>query len=98
MSGAPEYELVGVLHAILPPIQLRPDRIKLPFVVLSDTPQPQLILLEAYTPLAEKLRILPLSEKIRVRFTLEGRLWHPPQGQSRYVTRLVAIAVERLSA
>ncbi len=98
MSGAPEYELSGVIEAILPAVRLPKQRIKVPFVVLSDTPRPQRILLEAFDAVAQQVQQLPLREKVRVRFALEGWLWHPPQGASRYVTRLVALTIERIPA
>ncbi|MCX7606991.1 MAG: DUF3127 domain-containing protein [Bacteroidia bacterium] len=98
MSGAPEYELEGILQMVLPPVPVGRSRYKLPFVVLSDTPRPQSIQFEAYGDLIPYIQNLPLRERVRVRFALEGWLWHPPQGASRYVTRLTAIAVERLHA
>lgn len=96
MSGAPEYELRGVLEAILPAIRLPKERVKVPFVVLSDTTRPQRILLEAFDAVAQQVQQLPLQEKVQVRFAIEGWLWHPPQGSSRYITRLVALRVERV--
>lgn len=98
MNGAPEYELRGVLEAILPAVRLPRERFKVPFVVLSDTARPQRILLEAFDAVARQVQQLPLREKVRVHFAIEGWLWHPPQGESRYITRLVALAVERIPA
>lgn len=97
MSGAPEYELVGLLHAVLPPVRLGASRSKIPFVILTDTPRPQQILLEAHEPLTLALRDVPLQARIHVRFAIEGWLWHPPQGAARYVVRLVALEIKRLS-
>ncbi|GIV24441.1 MAG: hypothetical protein KatS3mg026_0133 [Bacteroidia bacterium] len=96
MSGAPEYQLVGLLHALLPVVPLGRDRKKQPFVVLTDTPRPQYILLEAHGPLVERVQKVPLHAKVAVRFALEGWLWHPPQGAARYVVRLLALEITRL--
>lgn len=96
MSGAPEYQLVGLLHAVLPAVPLGRDRKKQPFVVLTDTPRPQYILLEAQGPLIETLQKVPLQARVAVRFALEGWLWHPPQGTARYVVRLVAVEIRRM--
>jgi len=96
MSGAPEYQLLGWLHAVLPIVPLGRDRKKQPFVVLTETPRPQYILLEAHGPLIETLQKIPLQARVAVRFALEGWLWHPPQGAARYVVRLVALEIDRI--
>ncbi|MCS7189099.1 MAG: DUF3127 domain-containing protein [Bacteroidia bacterium] len=98
MEGAPTYELKGTLHAILPRVSLGRGRFKVPFVVLSDTATPQFILMEAHEEMADNLQKIPLGERIRVRFVIEGWLWHPPYGKSRFITRLRAVELERLSA
>ncbi|MCX8113033.1 MAG: hypothetical protein N3E49_07575 [Bacteroidia bacterium] len=96
MSGAPEYELVGLLHSVSAPVRYGYGRQKQQILLLSDTPSPQMIPLEVHEPLMQELHRIPLQAKVRVRFAMEGRLWHPPQGSPRPILRLIVIEIERL--
>lgn len=96
MQGAPEYEVTGIIREIQPPLKYGRGRIKQVFLLLTDTPVPQMLPIEAHADLIEELQKIPLLSRVRVRFALEGQLWHPPQGAPRPIIRLVAKALIRL--
>lgn len=96
MRGAPEYEVTGIIRDIQPPLKYGRDRLKQQFLLLTDTPTPQILPIEVHGSLIETLRQIPLLSRVRVRFALEGQLWHPPQGSPRPIVRLIAIAIIRL--
>lgn len=95
-TGAPEYEVVGILQNILPLIRYGHGKQKQTFLLLSDTPSPQLLPIEARNEQIATLQRIPLLSKVKVRFALEGQLWHPPQGSPRPILRLVALEITRL--
>ncbi|MDW8416004.1 MAG: hypothetical protein RML92_00440 [Bacteroidia bacterium] len=78
------------------PVKYGLSRIKQQLIVLTDTPSPQMIPIEVHGSLLEKCQQLPLRTKVRVRFALEGRLWHPPQGAPKHVLRLIALEITPL--
>ncbi|MEN3040998.1 MAG: hypothetical protein ABDH66_05620 [Bacteroidia bacterium] len=92
-SGAPEYELTGLLYSVAAPVKYGLGRIKQQLIILTETPSPQMIPIEVHDALLEKCRLLPLRTRVRVRFALEGRLWHPPQGAPKPILRLVALEI-----
>lgn len=96
MSGAPEYEVTGVIREILPAVLYGRGRTKQQFILLTDTPSPQVLPIEVREDSIEQLRQIPLHARVRVRFALEGQLWHPPQGAPRPIVRLVAVGIYRL--
>ncbi|MCS6790230.1 MAG: DUF3127 domain-containing protein [Bacteroidia bacterium] len=97
MQESLQYELTGILHATFPPVKVGVSRQRRSFVVLTDTLSPQYILLEAYDTLAQSLEQLPPRTKVKVIFRLEGQLWHPPQGKARYLNKLVAVEIKRIT-
>lgn len=96
MLGAPEYEITGVIREVLPAVRYGRGKTKQQFILLTDTPSPQILPIEVREGTTEQLREIPLHAKVRVRFALEGQMWHPPQGAPRPIVRLVAVGIYRL--
>ncbi|MCS7298280.1 MAG: DUF3127 domain-containing protein [Bacteroidia bacterium] len=97
MEGAPEYEIIGRLYKLLPVIRYGRRQVKQQFILLTETPTPQMLLMEVTEALIDQLRSYPPQVRLKVRFTIEGRLWHPPHGEARPVMQLRAIELERLT-
>lgn len=97
MEGVPTCEVSGIIHTILPPVRYGRNREKQTFLLLTDTPSPQLLPIEVSDQLLALFRQVPLHARVKVRFALLGQLWHPPQGNPKPLLRLLAIDIKRLT-
>jgi hypothetical protein len=92
-------EVTGRLHAIFDTKQVTERFSKREFVVeMSDNPKyPQLVLFQLTGNRCENLDGLNVGDDVRVEFSLRGREWKSPQGETKYFNSLDVWTIERAS-
>lgn len=95
MEGVGPYVCRGLLLEVQSPIKLTRGTIKYNFVLQVGS---QLLLIEAYDAVGETLLKLPSKALLEVSFVIRGWQWYPPQGEPRYVLRLVAQRITPISS
>ena len=92
-------EVTGRLHAIFDTKQVTERFSKREFVVeMSDNPTyPQLVLFQLTGNRCENLDGLNVGDDVRVEFSLRGREWKSPQGETKYFNSLDVWTIERAS-
>ena len=93
-------EVTGRLHAIFDTKQVTERFSKREFVVeMSDNPKyPQLVLFQLTGNRCENLDGLNVGDDVRVEFSLRGREWKSPQGETKYFNSLDVWTIERASS
>jgi len=93
------FEIQGRLHAIFDANQITERFRKREFVVeLADSPQyPQFVMFQLTGNRCEHLDGLKVGDDVRIDFSLRGREWQSPKGETRYFNSLDVWTVERTS-
>jgi hypothetical protein len=93
-------EVTGRLNAIFDTKQVTERFSKREFVVeMSDNPKyPQLVLFQLTGNRCENLDGLNVGDDVRVEFSLRGREWKSPQGETKYFNSLDVWTIERASS
>ncbi len=86
-EGVGPYTCHGILQEMQPPVKLARGTTKYSFILQVGT---QRLLIEAYDTVGEALLQLAPKSSIEVTFVIKGWQWYPPQGEPRYILRLVA--------
>ena len=94
------FETSGRLHAVGDTKQVTERFRKREFVVeLADNPRfPQFVQFELTGDRCEHLDGFEVGEQVRVEFSLRGREWKSPKGETRYFNSLDVWTVESLGA
>jgi hypothetical protein len=90
-------EATGTLHTIFNTVQVSERFSKREFVVeLNDNPKyPQLVLFQATGDRCEQLDNLQVGDEVKIEFSLRGREWRSPKGETKYFNSLDVWKVER---
>lgn len=89
-------EVTGKLHAIFDTKQVTDRFMKREFVVeVADNPKyPQLVLFQLTGDRCEQLDRLRVGDSVRIEFSLRGREWRSPQGETKYFNSLDVWTIE----
>jgi hypothetical protein len=89
-------EVSGKLHAIFDTKQVTDRFMKREFVVeIADNPKyPQLVLFQLTGDRCEQLDRMQVGDPVRIEFSLRGREWRSPQGETKYFNSLDVWTVE----
>ena len=92
------FETSGKLHAVAETKQVTERFRKREFVVeLADNPRfPQFVQFELTGERCEHLDGFEVGEQVRVEFSLRGREWKSPKGETKYFNSLDVWTVERM--
>ena len=92
------FETSGKLHAVADTKQVTERFRKREFVVeLTDNPRfPQFVQFELTGDRCEHLDGFEVGEQVRVEFSLRGREWKNPKGETKYFNSLDVWTVERM--
>lgn len=90
----------GRIHALFDAQQVTQRFRKREFVLeLGDNPRyPQFVMFQLTGDRCENLDGFSAGEEVRVEFSLRGREWQSPQGETRYFNSLDVWTIERLGA
>lgn len=93
-------ETTGRIHALFDTQQVTERFRKREFVVeLGDNPRyPQYVQFQLTGDRCENLDGFQVGEEVRVEFSLRGREWQSPKGETRYFNSLDVWTLERLGA
>ena len=93
-------ETTGRIHALFDTQQVTERFRKREFVVeLGDNPRyPQYVLFQLTGDRCENLDGFEVGEEVKVEFSLRGREWQSPRGETKYFNSLDVWTLERLSA
>lgn len=100
MLGAMGYQVNGRLHAIFE-AQQKTERFRVrEFVLeLAENPRyPQLVQFQLTGDRCEAIDEYKVGDDVRVEFSLRGREWQSPRGETRYFNSLDVWTVERAEA
>jgi Domain of unknown function (DUF3127) len=92
------FETSGKLHAVSDTKQVTERFRKREFVIeLADNPRfPQFVQFELTGDRCEHLDGFEVGEQVRVEFSLRGREWKSPRGETKYFNSLDVWTVERM--
>jgi hypothetical protein len=90
-------EISGKLHAIFDTNQVTERFRKREFVIeLADNPRyPQFVMFQLSGDRCENLDGFDLGDEVRIEFSLRGREWQSPQGETKYFNSLDVWTIER---
>lgn len=90
-------EISGKLHAIFDTNQVTERFRKREFVIeLGDNPRyPQFVMFQLSGDRCENLDGFGLGDEVRLEFSLRGREWQSPQGETKYFNSLDVWTIER---
>lgn len=93
-------EATGRIHALFDTQQVTERFRKREFVVeLADNPRfPQFVLFQLTGDRCENLDGFDVGDEVRVEFSLRGREWQSPKGETRYFNSLDVWTLQRLGA
>ena len=93
-------ETNGRIHAVFEAQQVTERFRKREFVIeLADNPRyPQLVLFQLTGDRCEQLDGFQVGDEVRVEFSLRGREWQSPRGETKYFNSLDVWTLERLGA
>lgn len=93
-------ELTGKIHAVFETKQVSEKFRKREFVLeTNDNPKyPQTVLFEMTGDRCEQLNEIAEGDEVRVEFSVRGREWHSPKGETKYFNSLDVWKVERVGA
>ena len=91
-------EITGVLHTIFPTAQVSERFTKREFTLeLRDNPKyPQIVLFQLTGDRISQLDDLRVGDSCRVEFSLRGREWRSPKGETKYFNSLDVWRIESL--
>ncbi len=94
------FEISGKLHAIFDVNQVTERFRKREFVIeLADNPRyPQYVQFQLTGDRADNLEGYSVGDQVKLEFSLRGREWQSPQGETKYFNSLDVWAVERIGA
>jgi len=94
------YEATGRLHAVYDTQQVTERFRKREFVVeLGDNPRyPQYVLFQLTGDRTDELEGYEVGDEVRVDFSLRGREWNSPKGETKYFNSLDVWTLERVGA
>ena len=94
------FEINGKLHAIFEVKQVTERFRKREFVIeLADNPRyPQYVQFQLTGDRAESLEGYSVGDDVKVEFSLRGREWNSPQGDTKYFNSLDVWTIERAGA
>ena len=93
-------EITGKLHAIFDTAQVSERFTKREFVVeLTDNPKyPQLVMLQLTGDRVTQLDDLEVGDSVQIEFSLRGREWKSPRGETKYFNSLDVWRIELANA
>lgn len=94
------FEQTGKLHTIFETNRVSERFTKREFVIeVADNPKyPQVVLFQLTGDRCAQLDDLKVGDEVRVEFSLRGREWHSPKGETKYFNSLDVWKVEPLRA
>ena len=94
------FEINGKLHAIFDVNQVTERFRKREFVIeLADNPRyPQYVQFQLTGDRADNLEGFSVGDEVKVEFSLRGREWQSPQGDTKYFNSLDVWVIERVGA
>ena len=98
--GAMGMQTSGRIHAVFDAKQITERFRKREFVVeLADNPRyPQFVIFQLTGDRCENLDGFSVGDEVQVEFSLRGREWQSPQGETRYFNSLDVWTLERTAA
>ncbi len=89
------HETTGTIHALSDAVKVSDRFTKREFVLsIADNPKyPQLVQFEATGDRIGQLDGLSVGDKVRIEFSLRGREWKSPKGETKYFNSLSVWAV-----